>query len=33
MAQLPPGAKNRISHRARAVQAAIPLLRRVLLAR
>jgi len=26
MAQLPPGAKNRISHRARAVQAAMPLL-------
>lgn len=30
MAQLPPGEKNRISHRARAVQAAIPLLRRLL---
>ncbi|MGD2145298.1 MAG: RdgB/HAM1 family non-canonical purine NTP pyrophosphatase [Anaerolineae bacterium] len=30
MAQLPPGEKNRISHRARAVQAALPTLRRLL---
>ena len=30
MAQLPPGEKNRISHRARAVQAALPSLRRLL---
>ncbi len=29
MAELEPGVKNRISHRARAVQAAIPLLRRL----
>ncbi|HEY75589.1 MAG TPA: RdgB/HAM1 family non-canonical purine NTP pyrophosphatase [Thermoflexia bacterium] len=33
MAQLPPGAKNRISHRARAVQAAMPVLRRLSLTR
>jgi len=30
MAQLPAGTKNRISHRARAVRAAMPLLRRLL---
>ena len=29
MAQLPPEVKNRISHRARAVQAALPILRRL----
>ncbi|HIP87757.1 MAG TPA: non-canonical purine NTP pyrophosphatase, partial [Anaerolineales bacterium] len=33
MAQLPPEAKNRISHRARAVQAVMPVLRRLFLAR
>lgn len=30
MAQLPPEVKNRISHRARALQAALPMLRRLL---
>jgi XTP/dITP diphosphohydrolase len=30
MAQLPPETKNRISHRARAVQAARPILERLL---
>jgi len=30
MAQLPPEVKNRISHRARALQAALPTLRRLL---
>lgn len=31
MAQLPPEAKNRISHRARAVQAALPILQQLLI--
>jgi inosine/xanthosine triphosphate pyrophosphatase family protein len=30
MAQLPPELKNRISHRARALHAMLPILRRVL---
>jgi XTP/dITP diphosphohydrolase len=31
MAQLPPETKNRISHRARAAQAAIPIIRRLVM--
>jgi inosine/xanthosine triphosphate pyrophosphatase family protein len=30
MAQLPPVGKNRISHRARAIKAALPTLRRLM---
>jgi XTP/dITP diphosphohydrolase len=30
MAELPPAVKNRISHRARAAQAVLPILRRLL---